>query len=674
MPDRDAMMHSRGRSLGAAAAAGAALAASILLTGWPGRARAEDDPFSLVREEQTVTGAAKRPQRLSETPSSVSVITAEEIRAHGYHTLADALRWVRGVFVTYDRNYSYVGVRGLQRPGDYNNKVLLTLDGHSMNGNVFGDGLFGSELGLDMETVERIEVVRGPGSALYGSAAVLAVVNVVTRRPSRESGVTLSGRAGGRSEGRAFASVASSRPGRPEWTLSGSWQGARGADLYFPEFDDPLTHGGLAVDADGEQGTSILGRAEWHGLTLAARFNERMKRFPTGAFFTTFGDRRNRTFDGHDFVELAGSRRLSPEFELNGRAYWDGARYRGYYIFGPDSATYVNYDRGDGDVVGTEWRGHWSPAPRHVVTFGAVGELHTRAEMVNYDLDPYFLHVDLDRRSSVIAGYVEDEQRLGRRAILTAGTRIDRFPGFSPVLSPRADLVVRATPRLSWKLLAGAAFRAPSGFEACYEFDNVVANPALGPERVRTLESELIAATGRATFTLSGYLNSVLGLIDFRQVDSAGTTQYVNRDRVRGQGLEGEVEIVWSGGTRARLGMACQRSAVVESRAELTNSPRWNGHLVLTHAPVNGRLSLGLGVRVLSPRLTLAGNRTATATVADARLGLRLGREAEAGIEGRNLFDARHGDPGSEEHLGDQIMQDRRAVYATLTVRPALKR
>ncbi|HKQ56741.1 MAG TPA: TonB-dependent receptor [Candidatus Eisenbacteria bacterium] len=639
-----------------------------------GVARAEDDPFSLVREEQTVTGAAKRPQPLSETPSAVTVITAEEIRVNGYHTLADALRWVRGVYVTYDRNYSYVGVRGLQRPGDYNNKVLLTLDGHAMNGNVFGDGLFGGELGLDMETIERIEVVRGPGSALYGSNAVLAVVNVVTRRPSRENGVTLSGRAGGHHEGRAFASMASSRPGRPEWALSGSWLSAAGADLYFPEFDAPVTHGGIARNADEERAASVLGRAEWHGLRLTARFNERMKRIPTGAFSTTFGDRRSRTYDGRDFVELAGSRQLSPEFELHGRAYWDGARYRGYYIYGPDSATYVNYDRGDGDIVGTEWRGHWSPHPRHVVTFGAVGELHPRARMVNFDIDPYYLYVDSDRHSGVIAGYLEDEQRIGRRAILTAGSRVDRYPGFDPVFSPRADLVVHPTPRLTWKLLAGAAFRAPSRFERDYVFDDVIANPALGPERVRTLETELLGRLGPATLTLSAYRNRVLGLIDFTQIDTVGTLQYQNRDRVRSQGIEGEAELVWRGGTRARLGVACQRSDIVESGAELSNSPRWNGHLVVTHAPVDGRLSLGLGVRCLSPRLTLAGQRTATATVADARVGVRVGRSVNAGFEARNLFDHRYGDPGSEEHVGDQILQDGRAFYATLTLRPTFER
>jgi iron complex outermembrane receptor protein len=651
----------------------ATLMTLALLTVPPLRARADEDPFSLLHEEQTITGASKRPQPLSETPSAVTVITAEEIRAHGYRTLGEALRWVRGVFVTYDRNYSYVGVRGLQRPGDYNNKVLVALDGHSLNGSVYADGLFGTELGLDMETVERIEVVRGPGSALYGSNAVLAVVNVVTRRPSRESGVTVSGWTGGEREGRAFASIASSRPGRPEWSVSGSWLQARGADLYFPEYDDPLTHSGITVNADGEQALGILGTAEWRSLHLTAKFNERMKRIPTGAFETTFGDRRSRTYDGHDFVELSGSRELSPVFELHGRAYWDGSRYRGYYVYGPDSASIVNYDRGDGDAIGTEWRAHWSPASGHVVTFGTVGELHPRLVLQNYDLEPFAMLADEHSHSGVIAGYAEDERRLGTRAILTTGGRVDRYSGFDPVFSPRLDLVVRATPRLTWKLLAGSAFRAPSIAEVDYAFAPVIANPTLGPERVTTIESELARSSGPVSLLVSGYQSFVRGLIDLAQLDTAGTLQYLNRERVHSQGLEGEIEWVRPGGTRVRLAVACQRSVVEETDAELTNSPRWNAHLAWTHAPADGKVTLGLGLRHLSSRLTLGGNRTTAADVADARLGLRLGRDVVAGIEGRNLFNDRYGDPGSEEHLEDQIMQDGRTLYATLTYRPVLR-
>src|SRR5258706_14199151 len=96
---------SRAASIGAAT-----LIAFALATVSPSRARADEDPFSLLHEEQTITGASKRPHPLSETPSAVTVITAEEIPAHGYHTLGEALRWGRAVFGPYDRNYSYLAV------------------------------------------------------------------------------------------------------------------------------------------------------------------------------------------------------------------------------------------------------------------------------------------------------------------------------------------------------------------------------------------------------------------------------------------------------------------------------------------------------------------------------------------------------------------------------------
>jgi outer membrane receptor for ferrienterochelin and colicin len=80
-----------------------------------------------------VLTASKFPQRISEVPSSVSVITGDDIRRYGYRSLADILRSARGVYVTYDRNYSYVGTRGSGRPGDFNTRLLILIDGRRLN-------------------------------------------------------------------------------------------------------------------------------------------------------------------------------------------------------------------------------------------------------------------------------------------------------------------------------------------------------------------------------------------------------------------------------------------------------------------------------------------------------------------------------------------------------------
>src|SRR5574341_62694 len=88
-------------------------------------------------EVQTVVSASRYRQKVSEAPSSVTIITAEDIRKFGYRTLADILRSVRGFYTTYDRSYHYLGVRGFGRLGDYNTRILLLVDGHRMNDAIY---------------------------------------------------------------------------------------------------------------------------------------------------------------------------------------------------------------------------------------------------------------------------------------------------------------------------------------------------------------------------------------------------------------------------------------------------------------------------------------------------------------------------------------------------------
>ena len=96
-----------------------------------------------------VYSASKHLQSTSDAPSAVTVITADEIQKYGYRTLADILESVRGFYITYDRDYSYVGVRGFGRLGDSNNRILVLIDGHRINDNVFGEPYLGTEFLVD---------------------------------------------------------------------------------------------------------------------------------------------------------------------------------------------------------------------------------------------------------------------------------------------------------------------------------------------------------------------------------------------------------------------------------------------------------------------------------------------------------------------------------------------
>jgi len=145
-----------------------------------------------------VYSASKHTQPASQAPSSVTVITQEEIKRYGYRNITDILNSVPGFYETYDRNYSYMGVRGFGRPGDFNSRILVLVDGQRLNDNVGNTALLGNESLIDADLIDRVEIVRGPGSALYGSNALFAVVSIFTKSGSQYNGGQIAGRFGSR--------------------------------------------------------------------------------------------------------------------------------------------------------------------------------------------------------------------------------------------------------------------------------------------------------------------------------------------------------------------------------------------------------------------------------------------------------------------------------------------
>src|ERR1700683_2720780 len=139
----------------------------------------------------SVVGASKYEQKQSEVGAAVSVITRQEIKAFGWRTLDQALASLPGVYVTYDRQFTYLGVRGFSLPGDINTRVLVTINGNRVNDPIFDSGPFGREFPLDMDLIERIEFIPGPGGAIYGQNAIFAVVNIITRTGKGGGGAAL---------------------------------------------------------------------------------------------------------------------------------------------------------------------------------------------------------------------------------------------------------------------------------------------------------------------------------------------------------------------------------------------------------------------------------------------------------------------------------------------------
>jgi outer membrane receptor for ferrienterochelin and colicins len=370
-----------------------------------------------------VFGASERLQPVMEAPSSVSFITAEEIARYGYRTLADILRSVRGMYVTDDRNYSYIGMRGFANPGDYNSRILLLVNGHRVNDNVYGQAEIGAEFGLDPAVFERVEIIRGPASSLYGDSAFFAVVNVITRTGASLGGGSITLEAGTLGTRLARASAGHRFASGLDVALSGTFEQSDGVGrLYFPAFDAPATNNGVAEGLDGEGVRQVYGRLAFNGLTVTGAYGARQRDVPTASFGTLFNQQgsREQTTDRHTLIDAEYGRSFGGT-RVTFRGSFDQFSSDGTYPFAgeQEGAPLV----GRTHVVGTRWSagiGLTRSLPgRQTVRAGIEGVDNPRQNETARYVDPPTLLFHNDRSSRQLGLYVQDEIKLARYHPLT---------------------------------------------------------------------------------------------------------------------------------------------------------------------------------------------------------------------------------------------------------------
>lgn len=539
----------------------------------------EQDLTSMSIEELAhvkVFTASRHLENSQDAPSAVSVVTAEEIARYGWQTLGDVLRSVRGFYTAYDRDYTYLGVRGFLRSGDYNSRILLMVNGHRLNDKVYDSAQIGTEFPLDLNLIDHIEIVRGPSSSLFGTNAFFGVINVITRQPNSRALLETSGDSSS-FLGRTGEVTASFQENGLAALLSGSMYRSAGQEqLFFPQFASPTTNNGVAQNMDGDRYDHAFADLEWGNFRLQGLFSTRTKLIPTAPYGTNFNDPRTRSKDERDYLDLSYHRSISSKTDVDVRAYYDSYDSVGVGAFGgTDLANAVMaYTRGRADWLGTEANlGH--QIGRQRITVGAEYEYCLRVDQKNYFIGEAPI-VDDHRTPQQVAAYAQAELNLLPKLTINAGGRVDWFDTFGGAFSPRIAAIYSLDSRTSFKYIFGRAFRAPNAYESYY-VDTVVigeASPNLQPENIQSNEIVLERSLRSwLRMTAGGFYNNLKNLIDEAPDPVTGLTHFINSGRDRGRGLEFELETKRKSGLSARASYTLADAQDTTQHERLANSP-----------------------------------------------------------------------------------------------------
>jgi iron complex outermembrane receptor protein len=603
------------RSLVLAVLAGSTAAyaqgASVDVQDLPPLPPAEDEPSSsatvlaaATAEEDVVVGAAKREQTLGNVASAVTVITADRIRRFGYRTVAEALTGVAGVYIQDTRLTQQVGIRGLQIPGGFNSRILVLVDGATINeawgafAGVGWDGL------VSIDDIARIEVIRGPVGAVYGTNAFFGIINIVTRGAAEGS------RAWGRvGVGNINGAVATA--GFAQGSVDKQIRGSVLAMTRFGESSTIEAIQGEPLEADGANTLIAAVVGTYGGSFGQVRAYRALRESPFAPYDSDpANDPPYELYNYQLLVEGGHTRELSKRLTVSARGYFTAYRFYDRIYYAPDD---VFLDYGDAMTGGAEVRGRYDLRKdgKLGITAGAEAN-YNRTESRSYTEGDFANAAVVPLNFSIQGVYSElDGQPLPWLGF-TAGLRFDNNTAIASKLSPRAALFLTNGEKYGAKLLYAEGFRNPSAFEGYFE-DGVdfSANPDILPETVRSFEGVLWARPiGGLSTRLSAFYWKAKDVIE-QLPDPADETllQFQNVGEYVTQGVEAEATYRNVAGWYGFGGLAVARVGSAVAGEELTygevvDAPRVTGTVGVSTPKLGDIAHVSAAMVYLAPRAT----------------------------------------------------------------------
>jgi iron complex outermembrane receptor protein len=585
---------------------------------------AQEDLLMSFGDEAFVSIATGQQQAISEAPAVATVITAREIEAMGASNLDQVLETVPGLHVALSsyRFSPIYSLRGIHT--DANPQVLMLVNGTPLTQLYFGDR--GARNVLPVSNISRVEVIRGPGSAVYGADAFSGVINVITKTREQIDGTELGVRAGSfntremwllngsrwgevdvalsinlvKTDGdsgrvidvdaqslidNTLQTAASNAPGEADtderrvdlridlqwqhWKFSAwNWRQDGGVGPGLAQALDP---GGEAKTNNFMFDLGFVNRDRFDHWEIEAKLSyadinteSEQTLFPAGTVLPLGEDGNINLISPVGIGLFVDGLRGNPAVYEEHRRFDSSAFYTGFSRHSLRVAAGMSYV----ELHGEETKNYGPGVLEPVLPQQVVG-----GELTSVTGSPFNFIPDENR--TVFYASLQDEWSIAADWSLTLGVRYDHYSDFGSTVNPRAALVWNARQDLTAKFLYGRAFRAPS-FAELFVINNPVAlgNPDLDPETINTYE---IAFDYRPTFDLRTGLNIYVYQIDdlIQFVPEEGGSQQVqNTGGQSGHGFELEAEWSISDSVFLQAHYALQRSEYDDRGQDVGNAPQ----------------------------------------------------------------------------------------------------
>ncbi|GAX62209.1 TonB-dependent receptor [Candidatus Scalindua japonica] len=642
-----------------------------------------------LQAEAVITIATKHKTFISKAPGIATVITSRQIKQMGSRTLIDVLKIVPGFSISMDETgESEIAVRGVL--DDASQKINVLIDGHSIN-DVWRGGAMWNFNDLPVENIKKIEVIRGPGSALYGQNAFLAVVNIVTKDTEDIDGFQVTTSGGSFSTqnynllfGREYGDLKVS--GFLDYFDTQGFSKKIEQDILFPNSFSKSP----GQSQNRKEKTDLNLKLSYKNLEARVKYMKKRRKDYIGVNNALNDESVLR--DTYIFSELTYKLSLGERLHIAPKVYYDQYNYDPFFEQRPDGfVDRVGRLHPDGmkgrlrfkqRTIGFDNQVNYKAFEGNELTFGFQyewihqGDIHYGANFNPATFAPLPLVTDFSadlpftRRATrqIWALYLQDEWNITKDIDLTVGVRHDQFTRFGGTTNPRVGLIWRFIEDAHLKLLFATAFKAPS-FQELFLMNNSVkvGNPDLDPEKINTFE----VGVG---YNVNSYLRASINYFfnrirDKIIVDTGNPRQFQNSGGARIQGIEAELKADFGKDNYIFANYTFQDAEETRNRNRLPDVPVHSGNIGI-NIGFRKYINANMNTFISGPRPREDGD-TRRDIPGQALVNLTLiGKNIVNNVEVRgsvfNLFDKSYDDPAPKNTVPTDYPQQGRSFIIEL--------